>query len=295
MKTIVINGSFLAKKVIGLERYAIGMSQQLKALCPGIVIVAPQNVKDKNLALELEPVETGCLSGHLWEQIDLPRYLKKTGNPLLINLTNTGPLFYHNQVTVIHDVSFMAHPEWFTKQFCLFYDRYFRRIAKMSTKVFTDSEFSRNEIIKYLNLSQDKIKVIHPAVPRNIIELAQADYLNPYGEYILTVSSIESRKNIGTLISAFNRLKRKDLKLIVAGMSNKRVFSGTGLEGEIPDNGNIIFKGYVNDADLTALYKNARLFVYLSLYEGFGFPPLEAMACGCPVLVSDRASLPEVC
>jgi glycosyltransferase involved in cell wall biosynthesis len=295
MKDLVINCSFLSRKVTGLERYAISLSRQFKLSYPRTTFVSPGNVRDEALAQELGVKRFGSLSGHLWEQWDLPGFLKRKNNPLLLNPANTGPLFYRNHATVIHDVSFISHPEWFSRAFRLFYGPYIRRMAKTAGVIFTDSQFSRQEINSRLDLSGQKTHVAYPGLPREIMELAAREYRNPHGDYILTVSSLDPRKNIGRLVEAFAKLSLPDTKLIVVGAPNPLVFSGTGLGRGMAKGQNVVFKGYVPDQELVALYKNARLFVYLSLYEGFGFPPLEAMACGCPVLVSNRASLPEVC
>ncbi|MEA1891765.1 MAG: glycosyltransferase family 1 protein, partial [Campylobacterota bacterium] len=111
--------------------------------------------------------------------------------------------------------------------------------------------------------------------------------------YILAVSSLNYQKNFHSLVKAFNLLGDNDIKLYLVGGINKN-FASTELLSEIEQNKNIIFKGRVDDDELIKLYSNATCFVYPSLYEGFGIPPLEAQACGCPVVCSNVASLPEV-
>ncbi|MEI7530053.1 MAG: glycosyltransferase family 1 protein [Elusimicrobiota bacterium] len=111
------------------------------------------------------------------------------------------------------------------------------------------------------------------------------------GGYVLAVSSINPHKNFKLVVASMALLKDSGLSLVIAGGVNPRVFSGSG--ADFP--ANVKYAGYVSDGELKALYSGALCFVYPSLYEGFGLPPLEAMACGCPVVVSDRASLPEVC
>jgi glycosyltransferase involved in cell wall biosynthesis len=119
---------------------------------------------------------------------------------------------------------------------------------------------------------------------------------NSYGNYILTVSSLDPRKNLGSLIRAFRQLALPDMKLVIVGGENTNVFGrhAYNLREIANENPQIVFAGYVTDAEEINLYRHARMFVYPSLYEGFGFPPLEAMACGCPVIASNTSSLPEV-
>jgi glycosyltransferase involved in cell wall biosynthesis len=105
---------------------------------------------------------------------------------------------------------------------------------------------------------------------------------------------LEPRKNINNLILAFKKIGLRDIQLILVG-SRSNVFASNELKDFIHSQKNIIFSGYIPDDELIRLYSEAKLFVYPSYYEGFGLPPLEAMACGCPVVVSNVASLPEVC
>lgn len=292
---IYINARFLTQKVTGVQRYATEMSMQLKKLYPKIKFVAPKNVIHKKLASGLEAEIYGNLTGHLWEQTELLRYLKSQGNPLLLNLANTAPISYKNQIVTICDLSFLRHPEWFSRKFYYYYRFLIPQITKNSLKIVTISKFSKNEIMNLLNISEHKIKVIYCGVDEKFINhtIANAAVSNKYKNYILAVSSLDPRKNFKNLISAFKKLALPDTQFVIVGSEN-RVFANNELKKFI-NTRNIVFTGYVSDKELIALYKNAKLFVFPSLYEGFGLPPLEAMACGCPVVVSNVASLPEVC
>jgi glycosyltransferase involved in cell wall biosynthesis len=108
--------------------------------------------------------------------------------------------------------------------------------------------------------------------------------------YVLAVGSLTPNKNFNGVVHAAALLGDLDCKIVAAGGANTRVFNGVDLTGDA-----LIMAGYVTDGELRALYENAACFIFPSFYEGFGLPPLEAMHCGCPVIVSDRASLPEVC
>jgi glycosyltransferase involved in cell wall biosynthesis len=118
---------------------------------------------------------------------------------------------------------------------------------------------------------------------------------NPHGRYIMGAATLNRRKNLEGLIRSFLGIEDRDVKLIVVGASDARIY-GRDLElGELLRDERIVLTGYVTDAELASLYRNALTFVYPSLYEGFGIPPLEAMSLGCPVITSNTASLPEVC
>ncbi|MEC4685040.1 MAG: glycosyltransferase family 1 protein [Nitrospirota bacterium] len=291
---ILLNSRFLTHKTTGVQRYAVEISKQLKKLHSDVKFIAPKKILDKDLERELCVITTGKNNGHFWEQIDLPLYLKRVGNPLLINLCNTAPLLYSNQIITILDLSFLRNPKWFLRSFYLYYKFLIPKIAKKASKIITISEFSKKEIMDLLNVPEDKIHVIYCAVSGSVINLTSPEAYNRYAKYILAVSSLDPRKNFKNLIMAYNNLKLSETRLVIVGSENK-VFSDSKLRNIINASKDIIFTGYVSDEELAVLYKNAKLFVYPSLYEGFGIPPLEAMACGCPVVVSNAASLPEVC
>lgn len=294
MREIVVNARFLTQKITGVQRFAIELSKQLKKLSPELKFVAPKNIIHKSIAEELQVETIGNQKGHIWEQVELPLYLYKNSNPLLVNFCNTAPLYYKNQVVTICDLSFMINPKWFSKPFSLYYSYLIPRISRKALKIITISENSKQDLINIINTSEDKIEIVYCSISN---EFAQSDTFashNQYGKYILAVSSLDPRKNFNNLIQAFNYAKLKDTKLVIVGSENK-VFANQSLKELLQYNPNIVFTGYITDRELIDLYKNASLFLYPSLYEGFGIPPLEAMACGCPTIVSNVASLPEVC
>lgn len=294
MKKIFVNARFLTQNITGVQRYAIEISKELKKNYPNIKFVAPKNIIHGALAEYLEVETYGRLAGHLWEQIELPIYLRKQGDPLLVNLANLPPLIYKNKICTIHDLSFLRNPQWFSRKYYYYYRFMTPKIAKTCKKIITVSEFSKNEIIKLLNISNEKIINIYNSNSDTFKSIPSSKPKNNYEDYILAVSSANPRKNFKNLILAFNKLQPRKIKLLIVGSDNK-VFASTGLNKLVNMNSNIIFTGYMSDIELAKLYTGAKLFVYPSLYEGFGIPPLEAMACGCPVVVSNTASLPEVC
>jgi len=286
---IVINARFLTQKITGVQRYAIEISKHLKSIDPTIHFVSPKGIIHEELSKELQVEEFGVFKGHLWEQIDLPKYLRREGKPLLVNLLTTSPLFYRNKTLMIHDIAFVRHPEWFSKRFSIYYKFMLNFTINKNKKIFTISEFSRKEIREVFNVPDKKIEVIYCGLTKKFRQKVKNES-NKYGDYILAVSSLDPRKNFRGIVDAFNTLFESNLQLVIVGGKHKS-FTSVKIEGLE----NIVFVGRVSDDELTVLYQNAKAFIYPSLYEGFGMPPLEAMACGTPVIASNVASLPEVC
>lgn len=285
---ILVNARFLTQKITGVQRYAIEMSRELKKIQPSIKFVSPKNIVHHEIAKELEVETYGCLNGHLWEQIELPIFAKSFKDSILINLANTAPIFYRNKLVVLHDLAFVRYPENFSFFFRNFYRGFVPLIICFSKFVVTSSQFSRNEINEIYGIPKKAITVI-PCSASSIFNHVSSKKEG----YILAVSSISPLKNFPNLIKAFSKLNIPDLELhIVGGVNNN--FSHT-IEGKlIKENTNIKMLGHVSDEELSSLYTKAICFVYPSFYEGFGIPPLEAQASGCPCTVSNRASLPEV-
>jgi len=287
---LFVNARFLTQPLTGVQRYGIEISRALKKNDATIRFVAPRNIIHHKIAEELEVETIGHLTGHLWEQIELPLYLKNVGSPLLINLANTAPLKYDNNLVTIHDIAFERFPQTFSWKFRTFYKLLIPRLLQRSKAVVTVSEFSKSEISTVYGVNPNKITVAYNSVN----SLFSPRRNNNEQKYILAVSSFNFQKNFRSLIKAYIALVRNDVKLFLVGSFNKN-FADILLVKTIEENSNIILKGRVSDLELVDLYSNALCFVYPSLYEGFGIPPLEAQACGCPVIVSNAASLPEVC
>lgn len=293
---IVINALFLTQKITGVQRYAIEIAKELKKVFNDeIKFVAPKNIIHHELAEYLGVEIIGNFTGFWWEQIDLKYYLSKNKNPLLLNMRNTAPLFHSKNIIVIHDLIFMKNKKWFSKKFPYIYRFFAPILLKNALKIITVSDFSKHDIIKTFNINPDKIEIVYNAVSKEFQEYSNEDFENKYGDYILAVASFLSpRKNLCNVIEAFNMLQVQDLKLVVVGAELKH-FSDQNMLNEIKLNKNIILTGYINDKTLANFYKNAKLLVFPSFYEGFGIPAIEAMSCGCPVVASNVTSLPEVC
>jgi len=207
-------------------------------------------------------------------------------------------------VTSIHDISYEHLPETFKRRSRFQMRLTIPRTARMADHVVTPSEYSRQDLIDTYGLPPEKVTTIplaastffKPVTEAAEIERVRKKYDLP-GDYILGVGSIQPRKNLGRLISAYSQLsmKRDDLPPMILAGKMAWLFEET--LREIETHGlkeKIRFTGFVPDEDLPGLYSAAKCFVYPSFFEGFGLPPLEAMRCGTAVITGDRTSLPEV-
>jgi glycosyltransferase involved in cell wall biosynthesis len=290
---IFINGRFLTQPLTGVQRYARELLRALDALNPDTELICLAPPEDfprptwKNIAIKV----IGKNRGNLWEQVDLPLWLK---GRLLFSPTNSAPAFYGNQAVTIHDASIFAVPQAYSRMFKAKYRVIFGRLAKNARRIFTDSVFSQGELSHYLRRDPSRFDVIllggdHMQYIR--ADESILDELRLRGQpYMLMVASQSPHKNTARLLQALNRIQNSAMRFVVVGGSNNAVFQK---EAAI-NHPSVIATGYKSDEAIKALYEHARGFIFPSLYEGFGLPVLEAMNCGCPVLSSRAASLPEV-
>lgn len=206
------------------------------------------------------------------------------------------------RVITFHDLSFLHHPQFFSrKQRFWHWLQDIKKQAQEAEKIIAVSEFTKSDLVNLLGISPEKISVVYSGISEEFGKIAaprQSGARNDAKPYILYLGTLEPRKNVPAIIRAFNILKNepvfKDWQLIIAGRPGwlyKQILKEAQRSSYRDD---IIFRGAVRAEDRVSLYNLARVFVYPSFLEGFGFPPLEAQACGCPVVVSDRTSLPEV-
>lgn len=290
---IYINARFLTQPITGVQRFSIELSKRLSEL-DYVRFVAPKNILHHDLAEYLKVEICGTNTGQLWEQWELPKYLMSKGNPLLINFANTAPLFYKNKILTIHDLAFLVNPSWFSLKFRLFYKFLVPRAAKRALLIFTVSNYIKSEILEKLKVHENKVKVIYNGVGDAFLKDIRSNKNRSNNKYLLSVASQDPRKNLITLVRAFRELPDENIRLYLVGGSHNS-FSNNNLRHEIKKDSRIFMMGRVTDDDLLNLYQNAELFIYPSLYEGFGIPIIEAMSQGVPVLVSDIEVFKEVC
>ena len=260
-----------------------------------ITLVSPKTGKNPEIP-GIKFDIAGRSTGHFWEQITLPRFWQGQ----LINFCNMGPAIKKNQVLCIHDANVFLAPESYGKVFRLYYRALQPLLARRAIKVTTVSKFSADQIAKYLPLKSSDIMVLpngHEHVnswnsslglnAREAIYGAERYAIRPF---ILVLGSRARHKNLSMLFSFAEVLDSKNIDLVVAG-GQSDIFAAT----ELTKKRNIKHLGFVTDHDLAYLMEHALCLVFPSLTEGFGLPALEAMAIGCPVISTDRASLPEIC
>lgn len=212
---------------------------------------------------------------------------------------------YGKKVTIVHDMVCKAYPETLDEKNKVWLEQNLIRSCQEATMIATISQFSKDEIIKYLHIPEDKIKVIycgidhekyHPGYPEKEIIQVKKKY-GIEDAYFLYVGTLEPRKNIAEMIEAYGILAQNQAqcpKLVLAGRKGWLYDSIFEKISQWSLEDKVICTGYIDDEEKIRLICGAVAFLFPSIYEGFGIPPLEAMACGVPVIVSDRASLPEV-
>ena len=276
---VVVNGRFTTQPLTGVQRYAREISSRLS---DRLQVVSPANWGQG-------------WKGHFWEQVGLP--WKVRGN-LVWSPGNTGPLCYSRQVVTIHDCAVFDSPEGFTPRFQKWYRWLLPRLARTVRRILTVSEFSRQRIAEHCGVPLSRIVAIPNGVDARFhhVDISQQEEVRQrFGlpkNFVLCVGSLEPRKNLRLLLRAWQQASRlhQDFALVLVG-GTANYYRQAGLE-QLPER--VLLAGRVADADLPAIYSAATMFVYPSLYEGFGLTVLEAMACGTPVICSRTTALPEV-
>lgn len=251
----------------------------------------------------------------VWEQIILPLYAKKDRLDVLHCTGNTAPLFLDKRIALVislHDVMYLKDYSQLPKSLSRYQrmGRLYRKaivpkaVNRLSMAL-TVSGFSKKDIMRHIpQLDGDRIEVVYEAANESYSQIDKVSALrkirNKFGiecNYILTLGALDPRKNTELVIKKFIELKNEsdiNEKLFVVGLPN---WKQTGFYNIVRESGfeeDIIFTGFVSEDELVLLYNGASVFLYPSLYEGFGMPLLEAMACGTPVITSNVSSMPEI-
>lgn len=303
---IVVDAHMVGSRETGNETYVVNLLLNLARL-PGIECAAGV-MSDVNLpallhdsSLKLFPL---CPSGNLARLVyTLPAMCQRWQADVL-HVTYIGPFFVPCPLVVtVHDVAFKHHPEFFSPRDRLLFATLLPVTLQRASAVITVSRHARQEIIALFPYLSGKVHVTPEAASTLFRPIGEEGSLQTvrsrYGirsEFILAVGNLQPRKNLLRLISAFAsvRHRMKSVQLVVAG---KAQWKSSAIYAEVKRLGlesDIVFTGYVSDEDLALLYNAAKVFVYPSIYEGFGLPILEAMACGTPVVTSNTSSMPEV-
>ena len=287
---IYINGRFLTQPMTGVERYAYNMCKAMAELglpftliCPNAPIQTCYDVSGMQI------IHYGKGNSHLWEQCILPFFFIGKRNYVVLSFTGLGSILIRHKIMTIHDLSFLENPKWFSRAYYWWYKIMTPLAVRTSRHILTVSAFSKQEIRRfYPFIKAQDITVIYNATDESLFRpLPQV--ATPPERFALAVSSLDPRKNFNRLIEAFNDIQ--GCKLYIVGTRHRNF----NHQDDNAATRNIRYLGRVTDEELVQLYNQAVCFIFPSLYEGFGLPPIEAMSCGCPVLVSDIPVLHEVC
>lgn len=211
------------------------------------------------------------------------------------------PLKNGKSVVTIHDLSFLHYPEYTSSVIYKHHSRWVPYSAAKSDHIIADSEYTKNDIIRLLNIPDNKISVVHLSADTQFRPMTYDEYrpvLDKYhlpSKYILFVGTVEPRKNLMQLIRSYHVIQRLiQEKIVIVGAKGWKYSPIFRLVEDLHLTGTTIFTGYIDDSDLPAVYNGASVLVMPSFYEGYGLPLIEAMKCGVPVIGSNVSSIPEI-
>lgn len=295
-----INGRFLTQPITGVQRYgreilsaidaALGTSSALTEQLE-LELIVPSAAKDLPELRNILIRKFGIGHGHAWEQAVLPLAVRSG----LISLCSTGPVSVSKQIVCVHDMNTRLLPESFSPQFRALYRVLIPAIGQRVEKISTVSHYSANQLVAFGVAERDKILVIgngHEHVRRWRPEHSDTTRAAAGPDTVVVFGTGSPNKNLRLLLELTDDFTRNGLRLAIAGKIDPRVF---GPGAEICESETIVCLGRVTDCELAALLQDSLCLAFPSFVEGFGLPPVEAMALGCPTLVSDTTCLPEIC
>jgi len=305
---LTINGRFLSPGVqaSGVQRVARELLFALDDLLASDAtlrgalscrVLVPDVSTPTKLALKAIHVEsTGpwarAAGGNLWEQLMLP---VRARNDMLVNLCNVGPWLHRNALTMMHDAQVWSSPASYSRAFRAWYRLLQPSLGRRHQAILTVSRFSREQLYSHGVAEASRIHVIPNGCDHVLRVQPDPALLQALGlagrKYVVALSSTQAHKNIGVLLEAFESPALRDVLLVLFGSADRGAFESGGRS--LP--ANVRFAGRVNDEQLVGLLQAAAVFAFPSTTEGFGLPPMEAMALGCPVIVAPCGALPEVC
>ena len=299
---LVINTTEIGRQRGGNESYLQGLLEGLDELekIPSItLLLTPIGMEQLSgtLSGRFSLVSVGNyqrLAFYLWQQT---LWLRRQHSDWYLSTFFLPPITPGRAAVLVHDLSFHAHPEYFPATIA-WYMRFLTRLAlHRADRIIALSEFTRQEIGRFHPIALEKTSVVHPGVAHSFTTehvAGENEILQRYGlstGFILVMGNIHPRKNLSRLLDAYLLLRMNHPMPIMVWVGQKRWESGELVERA--RSAGVVLTGFVPQTDLPVLYRNACMLVYPSLYEGFGLPPLEAMACGTPVVTSNTSSLPE--
>lgn len=286
----------MADRMQGIVRYAREILSELDKLLTddiSVSLIIPPNAHDVPNYQNIRVISIGKRTGILWEQLDLGKYARKHKEAILINFCNVVPFFVQPGITVVHDIMYKVRPEFYSsfrnKLSRLWHVLQYQYVFSHEKSIITVSEFSKSEIEKYYPKTKGKITVI-PNGWQHVLRFQEnPDWQKKYPfleekNYFFSLATLSKNKNGKWIIEAAKR--NPDMIFAMAGKHYETEYESISE--------NVHMLGFISDEDACSLIKHCRAFIFPSLYEGFGLPPLEALALGADVIVSNTTSLPEV-
>jgi glycosyltransferase involved in cell wall biosynthesis len=299
LRRILVDGAVLQYAHTGVAKVTLGLYRALLSLDPALEISIVCRGSGANAipdGIAQVPVP-GIVPLQVWRSGVMP-WVTRSKKPDVVHFPwngRVGPFLRASVVTTVHDVLPLAIAGYFAGGEEEQYRRGLSRDLARTDILITDSEFSRNEIVRHFRPAADPV-VVSPAT--DITEVPVGEPAGPSAGYFLYVGGYARRKGIDDLLRVFvegHRTGRLLLPLLLTGEPHHVTEECSRMIAEGKEKGFVEEKGYVDERQLATLYRHATALVYPSQYEGFGLPPLEAMALGCPVVTTRATSLPEVC
>jgi glycosyltransferase involved in cell wall biosynthesis len=303
---IAIDAHMVGERETGNETYTVNLLRGLAehAVDDHYLCLSPHPARLRSLKLPANFEPIGVWPGQSLVRVPVatPMAVRRQKADLLHMTTYVAPPWSPcPMVVTIHDLSFLEYPHAFSWRVRTMLRTLVPGSVARAARVIAVSEWTKQDLIRHYGVPAEKIVVTPEAPPPGFQRLPDAPRLPlPPGvaePFVLAVGNLEPRKNLTRLIEAFGLLIRQhgfSGQLVLVGKAQLRAGDAQRAVRESGVESRVVFTGFVSHDDLTLLYNRASLFVYPSLYEGFGLPPLEAMACGCPVVASNVTAMPEV-
>lgn len=288
---LYINGRFLTQQLTGVQVFAQEICKELDKSVDFEILV-PKNQFIVNKSLNHKITKIGNLKGYFWEQISLPRFIKKQPYAILLNLCNLAPISLSNQVITIHDLAFIKNKNWFSFAFQKAYHFIIPKIVKNSKHIITVSETVKIELITTFELNPKKLSVIYNKLNQDLITSTPKKPQIPFEtkEFYLMVGSNNPRKNFAFVEEIFlNELPNEKLVIVGANHTSFNTSKNTS------EKNHLVRLKKTTHQELAWLYKNSKALINPSIYEGFGIPNIEAMYYHLPILCSNIPVFKEVC